>query len=234
MRAVCKVAVKEETDFFIARRLKRWLCRAKNLKHWGCLLVGRYIAPLLCAPPIFGSRWAYSVINGYGLEGYFAGRLTKPWRFNGAYESISLTNSIFRGLCPWLLSWGNSLFHFNGWSKILGSSIIHGLFFIGLFFKCVLPLPVYSDCFVRINGIFNKIRHLCGDRLISKSLKDGFQKIYRPSKIFYQRFFNRLLNGLLPCGLVYLALIKLFCHRKPFLDSVVFMAVFGYGVLCLG
>lgn len=62
-----------------------------------------------------------------------------------------------------------------------------------------------------------------------QKLKKGFQQFVGRSDLI-SRFTIGMLNGLLPCGLVYLALITSFA-TVTIMDSVIFMGVFGLGTL---
>ncbi len=87
----------------------------------------------------------------------------------------------------------------------------------------ILYFYVLPARFKFLNAI-NKIESIPYQRL-----KTGFKKFIGRRDLF-SRFSTGMLNGLLPCGLVYLALISSFATNTV-VDSVVFMAIFGLGTL---
>ena len=103
-------------------------------------------------------------------------------------------------------------FAFFGYQQVLSISL-------GILILFFLLIPKQSTAFQKrniISGVFNKIRKRLGQLFM--------QKNYR------SLFFIGLLNGLLPCGLVYMAIAGAVATASV-INSAVFMAAFGLGTL---
>lgn len=131
------------------------------------------------------------------------------WGF-AAYQTGRIITYIILGLA--LAFVGESL-SILGWQNSL--SIMMAIFIVYFY---VLPARY------RFLKFINKI-----ESVPYQGIKDGFKKFIGKQDIL-SRFSIGLLNGLLPCGLVYLALLSSFA-TETIMDSVVFMAVFGLGTL---
>ncbi|AWW00526.1 sulfite exporter TauE/SafE family protein [Arcticibacterium luteifluviistationis] len=91
-----------------------------------------------------------------------------------------------------------------------------------------LGLIIIIGLFVSGNFIHNKFFYNALSRFTSK-LKSGFRKSF-DANYFTGQFIFGVINGLLPCGLVYAALAGAFIQLNP-LTGAAFMALFGLGTL---
>lgn len=102
-----------------------------------------------------------------------------------------------------------ALFGFQQWLSV----------FLGVLIIFFLVLPKQSKIFKQTNILtraFNKLRSYLGKLFASKN--------------YHSLFFIGLLNGLLPCGLVYMAIAGAVATASV-VKSSVFMAAFGLGTL---
>ncbi|MBL0356997.1 MAG: sulfite exporter TauE/SafE family protein [Chitinophagaceae bacterium] len=133
-------------------------------------------------------------------------------KFIGAllYNSGRIVTYSLFGLVAGLLGKSFALFGFQQWLSIVaGSGIVLLLILPKLF-----PLAFKN---VHIAGnFFQRLRHYFGQLFFKKN----------QSTLFAIGF----LNGLLPCGLVYLAIAAATATGDP-LNAVIFMAAFGLGTL---
>jgi len=133
-------------------------------------------------------------------------------KFFGAllYNSGRIVTYSLFGLVAGLLGKSFALFGFQQWLSITAGSIIVLL--------VILP-KLFPASFKKVDvagNFFQKIRHTFGQLFFKKN----------QSTLFAIGF----LNGLLPCGLVYLA-IAAATATGDLLNAVVFMAAFGAGTL---
>lgn len=127
-----------------------------------------------------------------------------------AYQIGRIITYMLLGLAMAFIGEGLSLI---GWQNSI--SIILAAFILYFY---VIPKRF------RFLDAINKIESIPYQRL-----KAGFKKFIGRHDVF-SRFSIGMLNGLLPCGLVYLALISSFA-TETVSDSVIFMALFGLGTL---
>lgn len=127
-----------------------------------------------------------------------------------AYQFGRIITYIILGLA--LAFVGESL-SILGWQN--GLSLLMAIFIVYFY---VIPSRY------RFLNFINKI-----ESIPYQKVKNGFKKFIGKQDLI-SRFSIGLLNGLLPCGLVYLALLSSFA-TETIMDSIVFMAVFGLGTL---
>jgi len=94
-------------------------------------------------------------------------------------------------------------------------SIVAGILFIILFLLS-MDLEQFFFRFSFFKNLFQKY-----NQFVTKSFS---------AKMYHNGFFLGIINGLIPCGLVYLALAGAFLE-KTMVSSVIFMLVFGLGTL---
>ncbi len=112
-----------------------------------------------------------------------------------------------------ILGWIGMAFQFFGWQQFF--SIVLGNILLLIFL-----LNVLHQNFFKKNSLVN-----AWNKMVIKKLSALYQK-----KNFTGIFFIGLLNGLLPCGLVYMAIAGALATAH-ILYSSLFMAVFGAGTL---
>ena len=112
-----------------------------------------------------------------------------------------------------LLGWIGMAFQFFGWQQFFSVSL--GIILLVIFFINVLHQKIF---------IKNSILHTWHKKII-QHVSRMYQK-----KNFSGVFFIGLLNGLLPCGLVYMAIAGALATAH-ILYSSLFMASFGAGTL---
>ncbi|MBS1730032.1 MAG: sulfite exporter TauE/SafE family protein [Bacteroidetes bacterium] len=112
-----------------------------------------------------------------------------------------------------LLGWIGMTFQFFGWQQFF--SIALGIFLLLIFLMHIMHQNIFQNN--RILKNWNK--------LITQKLSNIYQK-----KSYRGIFLIGLLNGLLPCGLVYMAIAGALASAH-ILYSSLFMAAFGAGTL---
>jgi hypothetical protein len=133
-------------------------------------------------------------------------------KFTGAllYNSGRIVTYSLFGLAAGLLGKSFEVFGFQQWLSILAGALIVLLLLISRVFPSLFKNVQVASIF------FQRLRHYFGQLFFKKN----------QSTLFAIGF----LNGLLPCGLVYLA-IAAATATGGLLSAVVFMAAFGAGTL---
>lgn len=133
-------------------------------------------------------------------------------KFSGTllYNAGRVVTYSFIGFCVGMIGKSFALFGLQQWLSIIMGSLILLFLLAGRRFKTVrFPLP-------GINNYFARLRKALGSLYTSKK--------------FFSLFLIGLLNGLLPCGLVYMALAGAVASGD-LVNSTIFMASFGVGTL---
>lgn len=169
---------------------------------------------------LFISAFAMGILGSFhcvGMCGPLA--LSLPLKNNSTFEKIIgvliynfgrvFTYSLFGAVFGLI---GQSVAFF-GWQQILSITVGATIVLVVLFSK---QLQLISTTHSVINIFFLKIRTQLG-------------KLFQ-SKNFSSLFFIGLLNGLLPCGLVYLAVAGAVASGN-FFNSIFFMFFFGLGTV---
>ena len=116
------------------------------------------------------------------------------------------------GLCIGMIGKSFALFGLQQWlSIIMGALILLYLLLGKRFKKLSIPIP-------GVKKLFAGLRKALGNLYVSRK--------------FFSLFLIGLLNGLLPCGLVYMALAGA-AASGSMINSSIFMAAFGLGTLPL-
>ena len=143
-------------------------------------------------------------INSENLGVKFSGTLL--------YNAGRIVTYSIIGLMVGMIGRSFALFGWQQWLSIIMGSLILLYLLLGKRFKNLhLPFPV-------INRYFTRVRQALGDLYMSRK--------------FFSLFLIGLLNGLLPCGLVYMALAGAVASGNM-INSAIFMAAFGMGTLPL-
>jgi sulfite exporter TauE/SafE len=135
-------------------------------------------------------------------------------KFGGTllYNSGRVVTYVLLGGVFGLAGMSLAFFGFQQWlSIVLGVAILLYLFFSKMHLSERFPLPGMEPLFLKIRNILGRLY-----------AKENFAALFSIG----------LLNGLLPCGMVYMALAGALAMGSP-TDSAVFMASFGAGTLPL-